>query len=109
EGEAITLCDPAETSKLRQVERLIRQNLTIAKDITGAPLLDGEVREKPEGTRSARNGARPKFGKGNKPEGSPRPKFGQGNRDKHEPATGRPQQKRRRPSENGQRRVIRAA
>jgi len=112
EGEAITLCDPAETSKLRQVERLIRQKLTIAKDITGAPLLDGETREKREDARPNRGAGRPKFGQGKKPEGASRPKFGQGKRDKAEQgASGRPQQKRnRRPSEGGQqRRTIRAA
>jgi len=37
EGEAITLCDPSEVSKLRQVERVIRARLPIARDITREP------------------------------------------------------------------------
>ncbi|WP_246727726.1 DEAD/DEAH box helicase [Chelativorans sp. Marseille-P2723] len=36
-GEAITLCDPDERSKLRQVERVIRCRLAILKDVTGEP------------------------------------------------------------------------
>ncbi len=35
DGIAITLCDPAETSKLRAVERIIRMRLPIAADHTG--------------------------------------------------------------------------
>ncbi len=34
DGEAITLCDPSEASKLRQVERVIRARLPIARDVT---------------------------------------------------------------------------
>jgi ATP-dependent RNA helicase RhlE len=36
-GIAITLCDPAETAKLRAVERVIRKRLTIVADHTGEP------------------------------------------------------------------------
>lgn len=109
EGEAITLCDPAETSKLRQVERLIRQKLTVMKDITGAPLLEGESREKREDARPARGAGRPKFGQGKKSDGVARPKFGQPKRDGDHGGAGRPQQKRRNRPAEGQRRTIRAA
>jgi ATP-dependent RNA helicase RhlE len=37
DGIAITLCDPAEASKLRAVERVIRMRLPIAGDHTGQP------------------------------------------------------------------------
>ncbi len=37
EGTAITLCDPGEKSKLRQVERIIRQKIDILDDRTGEP------------------------------------------------------------------------
>ena len=112
EGEAITLCDPAEASKLRQVERLIRQKLTVTKDVTGAPLMEGEKAGEGQPKRSAPAG-RPKFGNNaKKAEGSARPRSGQPKRENGEHAgAGRGQQKRsRRPSEGGQqRRTIRAA
>ncbi|BCH25377.1 DEAD/DEAH box helicase [Mesorhizobium sp. L-8-3] len=37
DGVAITLCDPAEASKLRAVERIIRMRLPVARDHTGEP------------------------------------------------------------------------
>ena len=37
EGEAVTLCDPGEASKLRQVERVIRMRLPVVRDITRDP------------------------------------------------------------------------
>ena len=37
DGIAITLCDPAEASKLRAVERIIRMKLPVAADHTGQP------------------------------------------------------------------------
>lgn len=37
DGIAITLCDPSENSKLRQVERIIRMKLPVAADHTGEP------------------------------------------------------------------------
>ena len=37
DGIAITLCDPAESAKLRAVERIIRMKLPIAVDHTGQP------------------------------------------------------------------------
>lgn len=36
-GEAITLCDPSEVAKLRQVERVIRMRLPVLRDVTGEP------------------------------------------------------------------------
>ncbi|MDW6020215.1 DEAD/DEAH box helicase [Mesorhizobium sp. BAC0120] len=36
-GVAITLCDPAESAKLRAVERVIRKRLTVVADHTGEP------------------------------------------------------------------------
>src|SRR5690606_4179982 len=101
--------DPAETAKLRQVERLIRQKLTVAKDLTGAPVMEGE---KLSDGRPKRGAGKESTGFGNaarKPEGSTRPKFGQPKREHG--GTGRGKQKHnRRPSEGGQqRRAIRAA
>ncbi len=37
DGIAITLCDPTESAKLRQVERVIRMKLPVAADHTGQP------------------------------------------------------------------------
>ncbi len=37
EGTAITLCDPGERSKLRQVERIIRQKIDVTDDRTAEP------------------------------------------------------------------------
>jgi len=37
DGIAITLCDPSENSKLRQVERIIRSKLPIVADHLGSP------------------------------------------------------------------------
>lgn len=107
EGQAITLCDPSEMAKLRQVERLIRQRLTVVKDITGAPLLDGETREKRDDARPGRGAGRAKFGQAKKPEGASRPKsggHGHGNRD-NDQGSGRPQQKRNRRFSGNQRRT----
>ena len=36
-GVAVTLCDPAESAKLRAVERVIRKRLTVVADHTGEP------------------------------------------------------------------------
>ncbi|WP_265518901.1 DEAD/DEAH box helicase [Nitratireductor luteus] len=49
DGEAITLCDPTEASKLRQVERIIRMRLPVAADITAQP---DPARPANQGTRS---------------------------------------------------------
>ncbi|MFC6489358.1 DEAD/DEAH box helicase, partial [Nitratireductor sp. GCM10026969] len=44
DGEAITLCDPGEAAKLRQVERIIRMRLSVARDVTGEP--DSALRDR---------------------------------------------------------------
>ena len=73
EGEAITLCDPGEVSKLRQVERVIRNRLPIARDITGQadpapkprvpsaiqPLADGVEGKPHRNAAPKRSGAKP--------------------------------------------------
>lgn len=38
QGEAVTLCDPQETSMLRRVERVIGMRLSVAQDLTGEGL-----------------------------------------------------------------------
>src|SRR5690606_8384311 len=43
-GEAITLCDPAEMSRLRQVERLMRQELAVTRAVTGVPAAEHGTR-----------------------------------------------------------------
>ena len=48
DGIAITLCDPTEASKLRQVERIIRMKLPVAADHTGQP-----DPQRPQGERAA--------------------------------------------------------
>ncbi len=87
EGIAITLCDPTEASKLRQVERIIRMKLPVAADHTGQPDPQRDPRERAEQAREAANdraretrrpqGQKPRGGNGfgkpafgaNKPEG----------------------------------------
>lgn len=61
-GEAITLCDPAETSKLRQVERIIRMRLEVTKDVTResdpvqqrapAPVREREANDRPQSVKA---------------------------------------------------------
>jgi ATP-dependent RNA helicase RhlE len=93
DGIAITLCDPSEASKLRQVERVIRMKLPVTADHLGQPdprqaagerAADardaandrGEAREarRPQGQRPRGNGpAKNHFGgrpEGAKPEGA---------------------------------------
>jgi ATP-dependent RNA helicase RhlE len=55
EGIAITLCDPTEASKLRQVERIIRMKLPVAADHTGQPDPQRDPRERAEQAREAAN------------------------------------------------------
>jgi ATP-dependent RNA helicase RhlE len=47
DGIAITLCDPAETSKLRQVERIIRMRLPVTASHLDQPDPAPQPREKP--------------------------------------------------------------
>ena len=45
DGAAITLCDPSEASKLRQVERIIRMRLPVVADHTGKEPTEAERRQ----------------------------------------------------------------
>jgi ATP-dependent RNA helicase RhlE len=63
DGIAITLCDPSENSKLRQVERIIRTKLPIVADHLGSPDPQRNPAEKnerfePANDRNDRNGRR---------------------------------------------------
>jgi ATP-dependent RNA helicase RhlE len=60
DGIAITLCDPSENSKLRQVERIIRTKLPIVADHLGSPDPQRNPAEKNERFEPAndRNGRR---------------------------------------------------
>ncbi|MBL8583110.1 MAG: C-terminal helicase domain-containing protein, partial [Rhizobiaceae bacterium] len=83
DGVAITLCDPAETSKLRSVERIIRMKLPIAADHTGMPDPAKEVRadnDQPRHERQPHRDGAPR------PQGRPAKKHGA-------PANGAPGQK----------------
>ena len=90
DGIAITLCDPSENSKLRQVERIIRAKLPVIADHLGSPDPQRDPKEKnersfePANDRSGRrDGRRPDgekqnsgFGKkrfGGNPAGGNRP------------------------------------
>jgi ATP-dependent RNA helicase RhlE len=55
DGIAVTLCDPSEASKLRQVERIIRMKLPVAGDHTGQPDPQRDPRERAEQAREAAN------------------------------------------------------
>jgi ATP-dependent RNA helicase RhlE len=55
DGIAITLCDPSEASKLRQVERIIRMKLPVTGDHTGQPDPQRDPRERAEQAREAAN------------------------------------------------------
>ncbi|RUW21651.1 DEAD/DEAH box helicase, partial [Mesorhizobium sp. M4B.F.Ca.ET.013.02.1.1] len=48
DGIAITLCDPSENAKLRQVERIIRAKLPIAADHLGSPDPQRDPKERNE-------------------------------------------------------------
>ncbi|RUW45099.1 DEAD/DEAH box helicase, partial [Mesorhizobium sp. M8A.F.Ca.ET.021.01.1.1] len=63
DGIAITLCDPSENSKLRQVERIIRTKLPVVADHLGSPdparnPAEKNERFEPANDRSDRNGRR---------------------------------------------------
>lgn len=73
DGVAITLCDPSEAAKLRQVEKIIRTKLPVAGDHTDAPPNAAEKRvaamraTQPEQTR----GRGQKAGKPNRSDSKP--------------------------------------
>lgn len=111
-GEAITLCDPAEMSRLRQVERLIRQKLAVTRDVTGVPAAEhgtrapasrgaGNARSAPV----ARKAETAEQGRGR----DSRPHAVHAREDRQ--AAGKPRQRRRnrRPANQDQRRDTRAA
>jgi len=79
DGIAITLCDPSENSKLRQVERIIRTKLPIVADHLGSPDPQRNPAEKnerfePANDRNDRNGRRD----GRRPGGEKKPNHGFG-------------------------------
>ncbi|MBZ9794219.1 DEAD/DEAH box helicase [Mesorhizobium sp. ES1-4] len=79
DGIAITLCDPSENSKLRQVERIIRTKLPIIADHLGSPdparnPAEKNERFEPANDRSDRNGRRD----GRRPGGEKKPNNGFG-------------------------------
>ncbi len=96
DGIAITLCDPTEASKLRQVERIIRMKLPIAADHLGQA---DPVQRKSEPLPEEREHRRPANANG-KPRQGRKPGFGQG---AGKPAEGqkRPFRAKRRGPSNG--------
>jgi len=96
DGIAVTLCDPSEGSKLRQVEKIIRMKLPIAADHLG----DADpVQRKSEPLPEERENRRPANANG-KPRQNRKPGFGQG---QTKPADGqkRPFRGKRRGPSNG--------
>ena len=96
DGIAITLCDPSEGSKLRQVEKIIRMKLPIAADHLGQA---DPVQRKSEALPEERENRRPANANG-KPRQGRKPGFGQGS---GKPAEGqkRPFRAKRRGPSNG--------
>jgi ATP-dependent RNA helicase RhlE len=91
DGIAITLVDPQESSKLRQVERIIRMKLQVAADHTGQP---DPVRDPKEARERAAEEARDRAGehRDRGPGGNRKPRQGFGHK-KHagKPEGGRPE------------------
>ncbi|WP_252911067.1 DEAD/DEAH box helicase [Aliihoeflea aestuarii] len=79
DGVAITLCDPSEASKLRQVEKIIRMKLPIAADHLGQPdpvqKKSEPLPEERENRRPANSNGRPR--QGGKPGGGGKQANGQ--------------------------------
>ncbi len=74
DGIAVTLCDPGENAKLRQVERIIRMKLDVTADHLGQPDPKSEPRSNDRAPREAandRNG-------NNRPRGEQKPRNGFG-------------------------------
>jgi ATP-dependent RNA helicase RhlE len=79
DGIAVTLCDPGENAKLRQVERIIRMKLTVTADHLGQPDPKAEPRSNDRPPREAandRNG-------NNRPRGEQKPRNGFGKKPFH--------------------------
>jgi ATP-dependent RNA helicase RhlE len=87
DGIAITLCDPGENAKLRQVERIIRMKLNVTADHLGQPDPKAEPRNNDRAPREAandRNG-------NNRPRGEQKPRNGFGKK----PFQGKPGEERK--------------
>ena len=68
DGIAVTLCDPSEAAKLRQVERIIRMKLPVAASFLDQPD-PAPVRQAPReaANDAGRDGGRPRHSAGNNP------------------------------------------
>jgi ATP-dependent RNA helicase RhlE len=90
DGIAITLCDPSENSKLRQVEKIIRAKLPVIADHLGSPDPQREPRQpgersfEPANDRNERSGRRDGRRPGGDNNGFGKKRFG------GKPAGGRP-------------------
>ncbi|RWC96699.1 MAG: DEAD/DEAH box helicase [Mesorhizobium sp.] len=82
DGIAITLCDPSENAKLRQVERIIRAKLPITADHLGSPDPQRDPKERnerhfePANDRADHNGRRDGRRPGGGNNGSVKKRFG---------------------------------
>jgi ATP-dependent RNA helicase RhlE len=79
DGIAVTLCDPGENAKLRQVERIIRMKLAVTADHLGQP----DPKAEPRGNdRAPREAANDRNGN-NRPRGEQKPRNGFGKKPFH--------------------------
>ncbi|WP_394892433.1 DEAD/DEAH box helicase [Mesorhizobium sp. AaZ16] len=74
DGIAVTLCDPGENAKLRQVERIIRMKLDVTADHLGQPDPKAEPRSNDRAPREAANDRNDN----NRPRGEQKPRNGFG-------------------------------
>jgi ATP-dependent RNA helicase RhlE len=74
DGIAVTLCDPGENAKLRQVERIIRMKLPVTADHLGQPDPKAEPRSNDRAPREAANDRN----SNNRPRGEQKPRNGFG-------------------------------
>jgi ATP-dependent RNA helicase RhlE len=75
DGIAITLCDPGENAKLRQVEKIIRMKLPVTADHLGQPDPKSEPRNN---DRPQREAANDRNGNNNRPRNEQKPRNGFG-------------------------------
>jgi ATP-dependent RNA helicase RhlE len=80
DGIAVTLCDPGENAKLRQVEKIIRMKLPVAADHLGQPDPKSEPRVN---DRAPREAANDRNGNNNRPRGEQKPRNGFGKKPFH--------------------------
>jgi ATP-dependent RNA helicase RhlE len=78
DGIAITLCDPGENAKLRQVERIIRMKLNVTADHLGQPDPKAEPRNNDRGPMEAANDRNGHRNGNNRPRGEQKPRNGFG-------------------------------